>query len=69
MENETQETAMNTIRTIAQTLGTQMLTRKLYEQAGDTKMAEVIREQSVKLESQLDRMLDLYNRTYGKQES
>lgn len=69
MENENQETLMNTVHTMAQTIGTQMLTRKMYELSGDTAMAETIRDQSVRLEAQLDKMLYLYHRVYGKQES
>jgi hypothetical protein len=65
MDNEqsTADIAFTTMQTMAKTIGTQMLTIKLHERAGSLDLADTLRKQNVRLEEQLDKMIDLYYRS------
>ena len=54
------EQAFNAMLNVAQTIGTQILTTKLYEKMGDTERADYYRKNNENLLNHLDRLIDLY---------
>lgn len=55
-----QNDVFSTMLTTAKTIGTHMLTIKLHERLGATEQAEIVRKQNAMLETQLDKMIDLF---------
>lgn len=59
--SDTEEAAFNTLLNIAQTIGTHMLTIKLYERGGYHDEAYEVRQKNEKLTMHLDRLIDMYS--------
>jgi hypothetical protein len=54
------EQILETLKTTASTIGTQILTIKIYEYDGKLEESQRLKEQNQQLENQLERMVKLY---------